>query len=124
MRSPVRHRPSRSICMSTLITLTTARKPQRTSMHSCKTSTGSASRRRMRTALADFVLCGLVALSLPVLGAEEHWRSAKGAPLQSLFQDKEFGDGVHFAYDFKAGGTFTGTEMSKQVSGSWRVRND
>src|SRR6267378_7418915 len=124
MCSPVRHRFSRSICTSTLITSTTARKRQRTSMHSWKTSTGSASRRPMRTALASGLLCGLVALSLPVAGAEERWRKVKGASLQSLFQDKEFGDGVHFAYHFKADGTFTGTEMTKQVSGSWRVKRN
>ncbi len=50
----------------------------------------------MRSALASGFLCGLVALSLPVSGAEERWRKVKGASLQSLFQDKEFGDGVHF----------------------------
>jgi len=58
-----------------------------------------------------------------VSGAEERWRSIKGASLQSLFQDKEFGDGVHFAYRFEPGGTFSGTEMSREVRGSWRVRN-
>ena len=52
----------------------------------------------MRSA-PNFLLCGLAALSLPALGAEEHWRSVTGASLQKLFQDKEFGDGVHFAYN-------------------------
>src|SRR2546427_11809734 len=98
MLSPVRHRSSRLICTSILITLTTARKRQRTSMHSWKTSTGSGLRRHMRSALASGLLYGLVALSLPVSGADERWRKIKGASLQSLFQDKEFGDGVHFAY--------------------------
>ena len=78
----------------------------------------------MRRVLANVLLCGLVALSLPVSSAEERWRNIKGASLQSLFQDKEFGDGVHFAYHFKADGTFTGTEMTKQVSGSWRVKQN
>ena len=78
----------------------------------------------MRSALASGLLCGLAALSLPVSGAEERWRKVKGASLQSLFQDKEFGDGVHFAYHFKADGTFTGAEMTKQVSGSWRVKQN
>src|SRR5437870_10909904 len=123
MRSPVRHRSSRLICTSILITLTTARKRQRTSMHSWKTSTGSGLRRHMRSALASGLLYGLVALSLPVSGADERWRKIKGASLQSLFQDKEFGDGVHFAYRFKSGGTFDGTEMSRDVRGLWRVRN-
>ena len=78
----------------------------------------------MRSALASGLLCGLVALSLPVSGAEERWREIKGASLQSLFQDKEFGDGVRFAYRFKPGGTFSGTEMSREVRGSWRVTKD
>ena len=44
--------------------------------------------------------------------------------MRGLFKEKEFGDGVHFAYQFKADGTFTGTEMSRRVSGSWRVAKD
>ena len=65
--------------------------------------------------------CGVA----PGAAAEkEYWRPVKGAALQSLFRDKEFGDGVHFAYQFKADGTFTGTEMSRRVSGSWRVAKD
>src|SRR5712691_627367 len=123
MLSPVRHRSSRLICTSILITSTTARRRRHTSMHSWKTSIGSGLRRHMRSAL-NFLLCGLVALSLPALGAEEHWRSVTGASLQKLFQDKEFGDGVHFAYRFKPGGTFSGTEMSRDVRGSWRVTKD
>ena len=67
------------------------------------------------------LLCGLLALVPLVPGAEEHWRSVKGDSLRTLFQDREFGDGVHFAYQFKAGGVFTGTEMSKEVRDSWRV---
>ena len=78
----------------------------------------------MGSALTSGLLCGLVALSLPVSGAKERWREIKGASLQSLFQDKEFGDGVHFAYRFEPGGTFSGTEMSREVRGSWRVMKD
>ncbi len=71
------------------------------------------------------IMLAACAIAPSVAAAEnEDWRTVKGAALQSLFKDKEFGDGVHFAYQFKADGTFTGTEMSKRVSGSWRVRND
>jgi hypothetical protein len=67
----------------------------------------------------------LLALAWTVPAAEqEHWRPVKGAALRQLFSDKEFADGVHFAYQFKADGTFTGTEMAKAASGSWRVRQD
>jgi hypothetical protein len=46
------------------------------------------------------------------------------ASLAALFQGKEFGDGVHFAYQFRADGTFTGTEMAKEVRGAWRVNEN
>ncbi len=70
------------------------------------------------------VLILLYALSFPVAAEKEAWHTVKGEALQSLFRDKEFADGVHFAYQFRRNGTFTGTEMSKDVSGSWRVRKD
>ena len=62
--------------------------------------------------------------SLVASAQSEHWRDVKGHALRDLFKDKEFADGVHFAYQFKRDGTFTGTEMSKAVSGSWRVREN
>lgn len=64
-----------------------------------------------------------VASSVATAGSE-HWTNVKGPELAHLFANKEFGDRVHFAYQFKAGGTFTGTEMAKSVSGTWRVRKD
>ena len=76
----------------------------------------------MTTALLYAFFLTLVASSSAA--EKEHWRSVKGSSLQKLFQDKEFADGVHFAYQFKADGMFTGTEMSKRVSGSWRVKNN
>lgn len=66
----------------------------------------------------------LITASLSALADEEQWRDVKGAALRRLFSDKEFGDGVHFAYQFKADGTFTGTEMTKHVSGSWHAVRD
>jgi len=73
------------------------------------------------------MLLAAVMMGVPLRGSaveKEHSRSVKGAALRTLFQDKEFADGVHFAYQFKAAGTFTGTEMSKRVSGSWRVHEN
>ena len=54
-------------------------------------------------------------------GLAENWTAVKGETARSLFADKEFGDGVHFAYQFRADGSFTGTEMGKDVRGRWRV---
>ena len=82
--------------------------------------------RRVLNAVAKgMALWALCSPSSPPSAAEkEHWRNVKGASLQTLFKDKEFADGVHFAYQFKADGTFTGTEMSRSVSGSWQVRKN
>ena len=64
-----------------------------------------------------------LALALPAAVAEP-WRAVKGSALHALFSDKEFADGVHFAYQLRRDGTFTGTEMGKTVSGTWRVAGD
>ncbi len=73
--------------------------------------------------MSGTVIVLLYALSLPADAADkEVWRAVRGEALRALFADKEFGDGVHFAYQFKRDGTFKGTEMSQSVSGSWRAR--
>jgi hypothetical protein len=67
-----------------------------------------------------------IVLSGAAIGAsaEEHWHNATGASLAALFSDKEFADGAHFAYRLQRDGTFTGTELGKKVSGTWRVVGD
>lgn len=77
----------------------------------------------IRMSVIRSLLC-VLALLPGTSRADEHWRSVKGDSLRALFQDKEFGDGVHFAYRFKRDGSFTGTEMSEEVRGSWRVGKD
>lgn len=80
---------------------------------------------RAEHALLPVLLCMLiVAPQRTSVAQQEHWHDVKDAQLRTLFQDKEFGDGVHFAYQFRRDGTFTGTEMSKDVSGSWQVRKN
>jgi hypothetical protein len=54
----------------------------------------------------------------------ENWKTVKGEAARALFAGKEFGDGVHFAYRFRTDGSFAGTEMGKDVRGSWRVMKD
>jgi hypothetical protein len=53
-------------------------------------------------------------------GAEQG-RAVEGKALREMFAGHEFGDGVHFAYRFRADGTFSGTEMAKDVRGTWRL---
>jgi hypothetical protein len=56
-------------------------------------------------------------------GAETGKR-IRGKPLQELFAGREYADGVHYAYQFRADGTFSGTEMARDVRGRWRVIGD
>lgn len=52
---------------------------------------------------------------------EKGWRNVSGAELKKLFADHELGDGVHYAYRFRSSGTFSGTEMGKDVRGTWKA---
>ena len=74
----------------------------------------------VREALAGIAAACIATSSL----AGENWHAVKGSDLAALLRDKEFGDGVHFAYRLKGDGTFAGTEMGKEVSGTWRVNKD
>ncbi len=42
--------------------------------------------------------------------------------LVAMFSEHEYGDDTHFSYQFHGDGTFTGTEMGKEVAGRWRLR--
>jgi hypothetical protein len=53
--------------------------------------------------------------------AAEQGKAAESKALHEMFAGHEFGDGVHFAYRFRADGTFSGTEMGKDVRGTWRL---
>jgi hypothetical protein len=51
----------------------------------------------------------------------ESWKKVRPTALRELFVEHELGDGVHYAYRFSGDGTFSGTEMAKEVRGKWRV---
>ena len=71
-----------------------------------------------RSKAASFVLAALACLAAQ---AAENWKAVKGPALRSTFAGKEYGDDVHYAYRFRPDGTFSGTEMAKDVRGTWRV---
>jgi hypothetical protein len=48
----------------------------------------------------------------------------RGSELRPAFADHELADGVHYAYQFHADGTFTGFNMGKAVGGTWRTTPD
>jgi hypothetical protein len=61
------------------------------------------------------------AMSAVCAPAAEQGKAVQGQALREMFAEHEFGDGVHFAYRFRADGTFSGTEMAKDVRGTWRL---
>lgn len=48
------------------------------------------------------------------------WKSVRGVELRVVFIDHELADGVHYAYQFRGNGTFTGFNMGKEIQGTWR----
>src|SRR5438046_794990 len=70
-----------------------------------------------------FVLATFIVLFAPAQ-AEVGWRGVRGAYLHALFVDHELADGVHYAYQFRSDGTFTGFNMGKAIRGTWRIAGD
>jgi hypothetical protein len=51
-------------------------------------------------------------------------RSSKnlfGSELRAIFVDHELADGVHYAYQFRGNGTFTGFNIGREIHGTWRL---
>lgn len=55
---------------------------------------------------------------------EKPWHVVHGAELRKLFTNHELSDGVHYTYRFKNNGTFTGTEIRRDVRGTWKTTAD
>lgn len=77
---------------------------------------------KRKTALLPILMFGLYLGSAIAAPPEASaWQPLKGANLHSAFANMELGDDVHFAYRFRADGSFEGTEMAKHISGTWRT---
>jgi len=61
------------------------------------------------------------AMSAVCAMAADQGKAVQGEALREMFAEHEFADGVHFAYQFRADGSFSGTEMAKDVRGTWRL---
>ena len=72
------------------------------------------------TALRGFTAVTAAACALGVMAADSG-KVVQRKALRALFAEREFGDDVHFAYRFRGDGTFSGTEMGKNVIGTWRL---
>lgn len=62
-----------------------------------------------------------VTFAIQAAAAEKPWPMVRGKALTQAFANQDFGDGVHFAYQFLDGGELRGMNMGKPAQGSWRV---
>lgn len=65
------------------------------------------------------VVC--MTLAMQVGATEKPWPTLRGASLSQAFTNQDFGDGVHFAYQFLADGELRGMNMGKPAKGIWRT---
>jgi hypothetical protein len=67
------------------------------------------------------LLLAVILVGVAQAQADVAWKSARGAELQRMLIDHELADGVHYAYQFRGNGTFTGFTMGREVRGIWRL---
>lgn len=53
--------------------------------------------------------------------ADKDWVLLRGQTLTQAFANQDFGDGVHFAYQFLEGGEMRGMNMGQPARGHWWV---
>lgn len=68
-----------------------------------------------------FLAVGVVAAAFNTAAADQRWVSLRGKALTQTFANQDFGDGVHFAYQFQGDGELRGMNMGKPAQGRWRV---
>ena len=68
-----------------------------------------------------FLAVGVVAAAFNAAAADQGWVSLRGKMLTQAFANQDFGDGVHFAYQFLQDGDLRGMNMGKSAQGRWRV---
>ena len=74
----------------------------------------------MRAARWIFVVTTMT-VALNALAADKGWVTLRGMALTQALANQDFGDGVHFAYQFLAGGELHGMNMGNPAQGRWRV---
>lgn len=63
----------------------------------------------------------VMAIALNAIAADKGWVTPRGEVLTQAFANQDFGDGVHFAYQFLASGELRGMNMGTPAQGRWRV---
>jgi hypothetical protein len=62
-----------------------------------------------------------IAIALNAMAADKGWVKVRGNALTQAFTNQDFGDGVHFAYQFMAAGELRGMNLGKTAQGHWWV---
>jgi len=68
------------------------------------------------------IVLASTAIALHAIAADKRWTKLRGNALTQAFTNQDFGDGVHFAYQFMAGGELRGMNMGKPAQGHWRIK--
>lgn len=64
---------------------------------------------------------GAVVAAFSAAAADKGWVSLRGTMLTQAFANQDFGDDIHFAYQFLSDGELRGMNMGKPAQGRWRV---
>jgi hypothetical protein len=67
------------------------------------------------------IAVALMAVTLNAIAADKDRGTLRGEALTYSFTNQDFGDGVHFAYQFLGRGELQGMNMGKPAQGRWRV---
>lgn len=79
----------------------------------------------LQTRAAGYPIAVLtMAVALHANAADNRWMTLRGRALIETFANQDLGDGVHFAYQFLAGGELRGMNMGKSAHGHWRIASN
>ncbi len=70
---------------------------------------------------ARWVGVAVLVTAINAAAADRGWVLLQGKVLAQALSNQDFGDGVHFAYQFLSGGELRGMNMGKPARGNWRV---
>lgn len=89
-------------------------------LNACAAATTSSSPDKVSPVTLRHVALVALLVCISNVQADIPWRSVREAELRGLFIDHELADGVHYAYQFRGDGTFSGFTMGKEIHGTWR----
>ncbi|WP_128106539.1 hypothetical protein [Azoarcus sp. DN11] len=74
-----------------------------------------------RRAMSGLVSVAALLAGCPAQATDHAWPVVRGRALADAFTGQDFGDGVHYAYQFLPSGELRGVDMGEPTRGRWRV---